>query len=149
MKCAIYIRTASKNNQDYHLKTQSELLKGLIAERNWQLYNSYIDIGSGSKKYKNLQAMIEDAQNNKFDVILSTNPSRLLRNPELSYKMKKLCELKKIQIITLDGSINTQQGNLDLISLFAWIIERDTQILSQRIKYGKKKRLLDEQIKEF
>lgn len=90
MKCAIYIRTASKNNQDYHLKTQTERLERYIAERKWGLFNSYIDIGSGTNKHKNLQAMIEDAQNNKFDVILSTDPSRLFRNPEQSSKMKKL-----------------------------------------------------------
>lgn len=146
MKCAIYIRTASKNNHDYHLKTQIERLELYIAEQNWHLYKSYIDIGSGPNMHKNLRSMCEDAQNNEFDVILSTDPSRLFRNPELSSKMKKLCEMKKIQIVTLDGSINTQQGNVDLISLYAWIIEHDTQILSQQIKYGKKKRLL-EQIK--
>lgn len=33
--------------------------------------------------------------------------------------MKTLCEMKEIQIITLDGSINTQQQNVDLISLYA------------------------------
>ncbi|MEW8985095.1 MAG: recombinase family protein [Bacillus anthracis] len=147
MKCAIYIRTASKNNQDYHLKTQTERLERYIAERKWELFNSYIDIGSGTNKHKNLQAMIEDAQNNKFDVILSTDPSRLFRNPEQSSKMKKLCELNEIHIITLDGSINTQQRNVDLISLYAWIIEHETQIMSQRIKFGKKKRILEEQIK--
>lgn len=147
MKCAIYIRTASKNNQDYHLKTQTEQLERYIAERKWELFNSYIDIGSGTNKHKNLQAMIEDVQNNKFDVILSTDPSRLFRNPEQSSKMKKLCELNEIHIITLDGSINTQQRNVDLISLYAWIIEHETQIMSQRIKYAKKKRILEEQIK--
>lgn len=147
MKCAIYIRTASKINQDYHLKTQTEQLERYIAERKWELFNSYFDIGSGTNKHKNLQAMIEDAQNNKFDVILSTDPSRLFRNPEQSSKMKKFCELNEIHIITLDGSINTQQRNVDLISIYAWIIEHETQIMSQRIKYGKKKRILEEQIK--
>lgn len=147
MKCAIYIRTASKNNQDYHLKTQTERLERYITERKWELFNSYIDIGSGTNKHKNLQAMIEDAQNNKFDVILSTDPSRLFRNPEQSSKMKKLCELNEIHIITLDGSINNQQRNVDLISLYAWIIEHETQIMSQRIKFGKKKRILEEHIK--
>ncbi len=147
MKCAIYIRTASKNNQDYNLKTQTERLECYISEQKWELINSYIDSGSCTNKHKNLQAMIEDAQNNKFDVILSTDPSRLFRNPELSSKMKKLCELNEIHIITLDGSINTLEGNVDLISLYAWIIEHETQILNQRIKYGKKKRLLLEQIK--
>lgn len=145
MKCAFYIRTASKNNRVFQLETQFERLESFIAARNWQLYNSYIDIGSGADKYRNLQAMIEDAQNNKFDVILSTDPSRLLRNSELSSKMRKLCEMKEIQIITLDGAVNTLQGNTDLISLYARIIEQETKILSQRIKYGKKKHFLEKQ----
>ncbi|KAB7672546.1 recombinase family protein [Bacillus sp. B1-b2] len=145
MKCAIYIRTASKNNTDYHLKTQSDRLKQFISDHNWQLYNSYIDIGSGPKNHENLQAMVEDAQNNKFDVILSTDASRLLRIPELSSKMKKLCKMKKIHIMTLDRSINTLQGNVDVISLYAWIIEQESTKQSQRIKFGKKKRLLDKQ----
>ncbi len=147
MKCAIYIRTASKNNLDFQLKTQTEELEHYIAEQNWQLYNSYIDIGSGPNKHKNLQKMIEDAQNNKFDVILSADPSRLLRNPELSSKIRELCEMKEIELITFDGSINTLQGNVEPISLYAWLIEHETQIRSQRIKLGKKKRLLEEQIK--
>jgi DNA invertase Pin-like site-specific DNA recombinase len=91
--------------------------------------------------------MIEDAQNNKFDIILSVDPSPLLRNPELSSKIRELCEMKEIQLITLDGSINTLQGNVEPISLYASLIEHETQIQSQRIKNGKKKRLLEEQIK--
>jgi len=145
MKCAIYIRTASKNNTDHHLKTQSERLKQFISDRNWQLYNSYIDIGSGPNKYKNLQAMVDDSQNNKFYIILSTDPSRLFRNPELSSKLKKLCELKAIHILTLDKAINTLQSDVNLISLYAWIIEQESTILSQRIKFGKKTRLLEKQ----
>ncbi|WP_040206360.1 recombinase family protein [Neobacillus jeddahensis] len=145
MKCAIYIRTASKNNTDYHLITQSERLKRFISDRNWQLYNSYIDTGSVPNKSKNLQAMVNDAQNNKFDIILLTDPSRLFRNPELSAKLKELCEVGAIQITTLDGAINTLQGNVDKISLYAWIIEQESTKLSQRIKYSKKKHLLEKQ----
>ncbi|AWM19942.1 MULTISPECIES: hypothetical protein [Bacillus] len=57
--------------------------------------------------------------------------------------------MKEIQIITLDGSINTQQQNVDLISLYAWIIEHETQIMSQRIKYGKKKPCLMNKLSNF
>ncbi len=80
MKCAIYIRTGGKNNQAFQVKTQSERLEHFIAEQNWELCDSYIDIGSGSNKYKRLQALIEDVQNCKFDVILATDVSRLFRH---------------------------------------------------------------------
>ena len=72
--------------------------------------------------------MIKEAQN------ISKDPSRLLRNPELSFKMKKLCEMKKIHTMTFDYSINTFEGNVDLISHYAWIIQHYTQIMSHRIK---------------
>lgn len=143
MRCAIYIRTASKNNTDHHLNTQSEQLKQFISDRNWQLYNSYIDIGSGPKKHENLQAIVEDAQNNKFDIILSTDPSRLFRKPKLVSKLKELCEMQAIHILTLDKAINTLQSDVNFISLYARIIEQESKILSQRIKFGKKTRLLE------
>ncbi|WP_272941171.1 recombinase family protein [Bacillus coahuilensis] len=139
------MRTASKNNTDHHLNIQSEQLKQFISNRNWQLYNSYIDIGSGPNKYKNLQEIVNDAQNNKFDIILSTDPTRLFRNPKLSAKLKKLCEIGAIQIMTLNGTINTLQGNVDIFSLYAWIVEQESTNLSERIKYGKKKHLLEKQ----
>lgn len=94
MKCAIYIRTGSKNNQDYHSKRQSDRLERHIAEMSWRLFYSYIDI-------------------------LSKDLPLLLRNPKLSSKMKKLCEMKKIHPMTLDCSINTLERNVDLISLYA------------------------------
>ncbi len=88
---------------------------------------------------------MNDAQNNKFDIILSTDPTRLFRNPKLSAKLKKLCEIGAIQIMTLNGTINTLQGNVDIFSLYAWIVEQESTNLSERIKYGKKKHLLEKQ----
>ncbi|MCP9021395.1 MULTISPECIES: recombinase family protein [Bacillus] len=58
--------------------------------------------------------MIEDSQDKKFDFILAKELSRLARNGELSYKIKKLCENQGIHIITLDNAINTLTGNTSM-----------------------------------
>lgn len=61
MKCAAYIRTASKNHVDENLRKQSEMIKDFILENNWELECIYTDVGSGVNKNKNLSLMIEDA----------------------------------------------------------------------------------------
>jgi site-specific DNA recombinase len=65
-----------------------------------------VDVQTGTTgKRKNLQKMIEEAQEKKFDIILAKELSRLARNGELSYKIKNLCENQGIHIITLDNSM--------------------------------------------
>lgn len=145
MKCAIYIRTGSKNNQAFQIKTQAEGLKHFIAEQNWELYDSYIDTSSGSNKYKKLQALIEDAKNCKFDVILATDVSRLFRHLDSAIRLKELCATKKIHIITLDNSINTLHHDVDKIGLYAWMIDHESKIKSQIIKNGIRKAYLEKQ----
>ena len=80
MKCAAYIRTASKNHVDDNLRKQTEMIKAFILENNWKLECIYTDVGSGVNKNKNLSLMIKDAHQGKFDIIVATEPSRLLRS---------------------------------------------------------------------
>jgi DNA invertase Pin-like site-specific DNA recombinase len=37
MKCAAYIRTASKNHVDDNLRKQTEMIKAFILKNNWEL----------------------------------------------------------------------------------------------------------------
>lgn len=138
MNCAVYIRTASKKHQDHHVNMQSSLINRYIENRDWSIYNQYIDTGSGTNKYNNLKKMIEDAQLGKFNIILASDASRLFRNNELSYQLKKLCKEQKVHIITLDNSIDTINGDYEIIGLFSWLYEMESQKLSNRIKAGKR-----------
>lgn len=136
MRCAIYIRVSTdKEEQKASLKYQKELFYKFIEEKEWDIYEFYVDVQSGTTaKRKNLQRMIEYAQDKKFDIILAKELSRLARNGELSYKIKNLCENQGIHIITLDNAINTLTGNTNMFGLYAWMYEQESQNTSNRVK---------------
>lgn len=136
MRCAVYIRVSTdKEEQKASLKYQKELFYGYIEEKGWDIYEFYVDVQTGTTgKRKNLQKMIEEAQEKKFDIILAKELSRLARNGELSYKIKNLCENQGIHIITLDNAINTLTGNTNMFGLYAWMYEQESQNTSNRVK---------------
>ncbi|WAA12619.1 recombinase family protein [Fervidibacillus halotolerans] len=136
MRCAVYVRVSTdKEEQKDSLKYQQKLFYNYIAEKGWDIYKFYIDVESGTTaKREELQKLIEDAQDKKFDIILAKELSRLARNGELSYKIKNLCENQGIHIITLDNAINTLTGNTHMFGLYAWMYEQESQNTSNRVK---------------
>jgi site-specific DNA recombinase len=123
---------------------QYDRLNQFIKEQNWTPISSYVDTGAGSYKYKSLQTMVKDAQNNKYEVILATNLSRLFSHKESPIKLRELCEIGRIHIVALDGNINTLQG-IDIIGPYAWMVEQESKIRSQRIKDSLRKQFLEKQ----
>jgi site-specific DNA recombinase len=112
-----------------------ELFFRYVQEQGLDIYHIYVDVQTGTTaKRKNLQKMIQDAQEKKFDIILAKELSRLARNGELSYKIKNLCETKGVHIITLDNAINTLAGNTNMFGLYAWMYEQESQNTSNRVK---------------
>lgn len=107
MKCVAYVRTASKKNKDANLLKQTEMIKAFIEEKNCKLDSVYTDTGSGVNTNKNLLRMLEDAEQEKFDVIVAIDPSRILRNSDLSSVIGKLREENKVHIFTVDKRIDT------------------------------------------
>lgn len=77
MKCAINIRETSNKNTSNGLRHQEDLNNNYIREKNWSIYSSYVDIGSGTSHQENFQKMIENVQNKKFDAMIATDVSRL------------------------------------------------------------------------
>ncbi|WP_096187054.1 recombinase family protein [Evansella halocellulosilytica] len=136
MRCAVYIRVSTdKEEQKASLKYQQDLFYRYIEEKGWDIYEFYVDVQTGTTaKRKNLQKMIDDAQDKRFDIILAKELSRLARNGELSYKIKNLCENQGIHIITLDNAINTLDGNTNMFGLYAWMYEQESQNTSNRVK---------------
>ncbi|WP_369447729.1 recombinase family protein [Neobacillus sp. BF23-41] len=101
----------------------------------WGLFDFYIDIESGTTANReNFQGMIEDAEKKKFDCILAKELSRLARNGELAYKVRRILRSSKVHLITLDGAINTLEDNTDKFGLYAWLYEEESQRISKRIK---------------
>lgn len=127
MRCAVYVRVSTnKEEQKASLVNQKDLFLDFIAKQGWTLYDIYVDVETGTTdKRPNFQRMIEDAENHKFDCILAKELSRIARNGELAYKIKRVLEDSKIHFITLDGAINTLEGNRDKFGLFAWLYEEE------------------------
>lgn len=138
MKCAIYIRVSTdKEEQKSSLQNQRELFINFIQEHNWELHDLYVDIESGTTSNReNLNRLIKDMEQKKFDIILAKELSRLARNGELSYRIKNLAENNKIDIVTLDNAINTLEGNRSMFGLYAWLYEQESQRISERVKHS-------------
>jgi site-specific DNA recombinase len=137
MKCAVYVRVSTdKEEQKQSLSNQKEIFMKLISDRGWDLFDIYLDVQSGtkSKKRPEFKRMIEDAKEKKFDMILAKELSRLARNGQLSYEIKNLAENRGINILTLDGAIDTLSGNTQNFGLFAWVYENESQTTSRRVK---------------
>lgn len=108
MKCFAYVRTNSGKNKEISLQKQTGIIEDFIDQNNWYLDSVYADVGSGNNINKNFLKMIEDAQQEKINVIIVSDPSRISRNSNyLSNMVEKLREEYKIRIITVDYEINT------------------------------------------
>ena len=137
MKAAVYVRVSTDHEeQKQSLDNQRTLFMNLLKEKNWDLYDIYIDVETGTKANKRpeLKRLVDDAKNKKFDIILAKELSRLARNGYLSYEIKNLAEIHGIHIMTLDGAINTLSRNTHMFGLYAWIYEQESQRTSERVK---------------
>lgn len=106
-----------------------------IQEKGWELYRVYQDVKSGTtEKRTEFKRLVADAEEKKFDVILTKELSRLARNGELAYKLRRVFKTHKIDLVSLDGAVNTLEDNADKFGLYAWLYEEESQRTSKRIR---------------
>lgn len=136
LKLGVYIRVSTDRlEQRSSLENQKELFIQYAQQNNYLIHDFYVDIESGTKVNRpGLQRLIEDTKTNKFDIIVSKELSRLARNGELSYRLKRIAESNAVDLITLDGAINTIEGSWELFGLYAWIYEKEAANTSDRLK---------------
>jgi DNA invertase Pin-like site-specific DNA recombinase len=142
MRCAAYIRVSTnKEEQKLSIQNQKSLFIDYIKERNWTVHDFFIDIETGTTAHReNLQRLIQEAKQKKFDVIIAKELSRLARNGSLSYQIRDVAQENKIGIITLDGAVNSIEGDVSKYGLYTWLYEEESQRTSQRVKTALKTR---------
>lgn len=136
-RCAVYVRVSTdKEEQKSSIENQKELFIQLANEKGWVIVDFYIDVESGTKDTKRsaLKKLILDAKLNKFNLVVSKEIARLSRNGALSYTLRDTLLENKIDIITLDGAIDSTDGNMELFGLYVWMAEQESQRTSNRIK---------------
>ncbi|MGE7997605.1 recombinase family protein [Lysinibacillus sp. NPDC093190] len=136
MKCAVYARISTGfDSQKTSIPTQIKLFDNFMKEIGWELYKVYTDVKSGSKSGRTgIQDLIQDAKDKKYDIVLAKELSRISRNGEFSYEFKNVLFKNQIELIALDGAINTFENNSMNLGLFAYLSETEAAYTSRRVK---------------
>ncbi|MEK5379213.1 recombinase family protein [Niallia sp. FSL W8-0635] len=131
-----YARVSTgREEQDTSLVNQKLMFEKYIHDKGWIFEKYYQDRKTGTKaKRPELIELLGDIEQKNIDVVLVKDLSRLARNGELSYKIANLAKAHGVYIISLDGMVNTMKKNMDMLGLLAWMYEKESQNLSQKIK---------------
>ncbi|WP_299996313.1 recombinase family protein [uncultured Clostridium sp.] len=135
-RVAAYIRVSKdRYEQKSSLKNQEEQIIQYANDNGYIIVEIYKDIETGTIENRaDFERLLKDAREDKFDIIISKEISRLARNVALSYKIKMITEDFNIGLITLDGSINTLEGCEELYGLHSWLAEHEAKKTSIRLK---------------
>lgn len=145
LRVADYGRVSTdKDEQLNSLENQINYFKDYVkSNKNWTHVNSYIDEGiSGTSTFKreNFLRMINDAKEDKIDLILTKEISRFSRNTIDSIKYTQ--ELLKYGVIVLflSDNINTIYPDSEFrLTLMASMAQDEIRKLSERVKFGIKR----------
>lgn len=139
-RCAVYPRVSTNlDSQATSIENQIDIFYNYASEMGWEIVKVYTDKQSGTKGNRTgLKALIEDGKDRVYDVILAKELFRLARNGKLSYELRDICQFNNIDIVCLDNSINTVEGNVQNFGLFAWLYETESANSSRRNKQAKK-----------
>lgn len=145
IKTVFYARVSTDEYEQLHsLNQQIDYFKKYINENpEWEYSGMYIDegiTGTNIKKRIQFQNMIKDAENGKFNLILTKEVSRFARNSvdTLNYS-RKLSNLNVYIMFTIDG-IYTYDDDYELrLSMMAAIAQEESRKISQRVKWGHEK----------
>lgn len=136
MRCAIVVRVSTgRIEQESSLENQKRMFYKYVADNGWDIYDFYVDQKSGTtEKREGLQRLFDDGMKGNYDIILAKELSRLARNVPLAYKIRDMVERHDLDLITLDGAINTIEKKGNMFGLYAWIYELEAQNTSERLK---------------
>lgn len=84
----------------------------------------YVDTCPVTSSYRDrpgLSKLIADMRREQFDAILVTEIWRLFRNAEVGYELSELITSAGKFLISLDGLIDTSNGNSAILDHYKWV----------------------------
>ena len=134
--------------QKKSLKNQIEHFDEMIKQnKNWTYVPGYVDEGiSGTTDLKrnNFMKMIEDARNEKFDLIITKEISRFSRNTLDSIKYTRELLSYGVAVLFINDNINTALPDSELrLTIMASMAQDEIRRLSERVKFGMNRAILN------
>lgn len=131
-------------NQDIQLSSlsnQEDYFKQMILNNiNWTYIEGYIDegiTGTSTLKRTNFLRMINDAKQNKFDLIITKEISRFSRNTLDSIKYTRELLNYGVAVLFLNDNINTIYPDSELrLTIMSSMAQDEIRRLSERVKFG-------------
>ncbi|MBO5323658.1 MAG: recombinase family protein [Oscillospiraceae bacterium] len=149
LRVTYYARVSSESDEQLNsLGNQISYYDELIKKnRNWTFVSGYIDEGlSGisTKKRENFNRMIEDAAEDKFDLVITKEISRFARNTLDSIQYTRQLLNHGVGVFFQNDNINTLDEDSELrLSIMSSIAQDELRKLSSRVKFGHQQAIKD------
>jgi DNA invertase Pin-like site-specific DNA recombinase len=142
-KVAIYARVSTEHEaQISALENQVQYYDDLLLRHpEWELVERYIDegiTGTSIHKREGFLRMMQDAQNGRFDLIVTREVSRFARNTVDTLQQTRLLKSYGVEVWFTEDNIwtlNDEDGELRL-SIMATLAQNESKKISQRVKAG-------------
>ena len=142
LRVTYYARVSSESDEQLNsLGNQITYYEDLIKRnRNWTFVPGYIDEGlSGisTKKRENFNRMIEEAAEDRFDLVITKEISRFARNTLDSIQFTRQLLGYGVGVFFQNDNINTLDEDSELrLSIMSSIAQDELRKLSSRVKFG-------------
>ena len=149
LRVTYYARVSSDSDEQLNsLGNQISYYEDLIKKnKNWTFVPGYIDEGlSGisTKKRENFNRMIDDAAEDKFDLIITKEISRFARNTLDSIQYTRQLLSHGVGVFFQNDNISTLDEDSELrLSIMSSIAQDELRKLSSRIKFGHQQAIKD------
>lgn len=149
LRVTYYARVSSESDEQLNsLGNQITYYEDLIKRnKNWIFVPGYIDEGlSGIStiKRENFNRMIEDAAEDKFDLVITKEISRFARNTLDSIQYTRQLLSHGVGVFFQNDNINTLDEDSELrLSIMSSIAQEELRKLSSRVKFGHQQAIKD------
>jgi len=141
-RAALYMRVSTL---DQHPETQLYDLRGLAAQRGFEIVEEYVDRISGAKARRpGLDQMLKDARHRRFDVVLVWASDRIARS--VRHFLEVLDELNHLGVEFVSFRENIDTGGplgRAIIIIIGAIAELERNLIIERVRAGMRRAKLE------
>ena len=142
LKTVAYCRVSTnKAEQLDSLESQRSFFLEYAKKYNYDLVHIYADEGKSGTKIKNriqLQQLLKDAKDNKFELVLIKDVSRLARNTvDFLTSIRKL-KSYGIKVVFVNYDQTSSDSSEFMLTMLSAIAQEESFNISKRIKFGKR-----------
>ena len=144
-KVCAYCRVSTDDQTNSYESQKSYFENYIKANPDWEFVNIYADqavSGTSINKREDFKRMIADAEDKKFNLILTKEISRFARNTKISIDYTRMLKELGIGVIFINDNINTLDGDGELrLTIMSAIAQDESRRTSERVKWGQKRRM--------